>query len=266
MPDFLDVLAQNAQSTIATGYYEQSNKASAAPISLREAILQSSHVPIITEIKRASPSRGIINNSILTEKVAVAMEKGGAVGLSIITEPKHFQGSLSNFVKARETTNLPTLMKDIILNTLQLDAAKRIGASAILLIQALYDRSYGELSITQMIEEAHSRGLEVLLETHTQEEFQRALLSDAEFVGINNRNLGTLEIDLNVTKTILENVSIHRKIIVSESGINKPEDIHFLSKCGANAFLIGSAVMSADNIESKVREFTMALEQEELKA
>ncbi len=259
MPDFLDVLAQDAKSTLATGYYEHSNKVLAVPISLRDAILQSSHVPIITEIKWASPSRGIINNGLSVEKVASAMEKAGAIGLSILTEPKHFHGSLSNFVKAREATNLPTLMKDIILSTIQLDAAMKVGASAVLLIQALFDRGYGEFDTTEMIKEAHSRGLEVLLETHNQEEFRHALLSDAEFVGINNRNLGTLKVDLNITKTILETTSIHRKIVISESGINKAADIHFLSKCGANAFLIGSAIMSADNIESKVREFTMAL-------
>lgn len=265
MPDFLDVLAHDAKSTLAIGYYEHSNKVLAAPVSLRDAILQSSHVPIITEIKRASPSRGIINSSLSVETVALAMEKGGAVGLSILTEPKHFQGSLSNFVKARETTSLPTLMKDIVLSPIQLDAAVSVGASAVLLIQALYDRGYGEFDIAEMIGEAHSRGLEVLLEVHNQEEFQRALRSDAEFVGINNRNLGTLEIDLNVTKTILENASIRGKIVISESGINKAADIYFLNRCGVNAFLIGSAIMSADNIELKVREFTMAREQEELK-
>lgn len=259
MPDFLDVLACDAKSTLATGYYEHSSKVIAAPASLRDAILQSLHVPIIAEIKRASPSRGIINTDLSVEKVALAMEKGGAIGLSILTEPKHFQGSLSNFVKAREATNLPTLMKDIIISTDQLDAAKRVGASAVLLIQTLYNRGYSELGIAEMIKEAHSRGLEVLLEAHNQEEFNHALLSDADFVGINNRNLGTLTVDLNVTKTILENTSIDRKIVISESGINKNIDIYFLSKCGANAFLIGSAIMSADSIESKVREFTTAL-------
>jgi len=262
MPDFLDVLAQDAKATIETGYYEHPSKAVAVPVSLRNTISQSQRVPIIAEIKSASPSRGIINHDFSPEKVALAMAKGGATGISVLTEPKHFNGSLSNLTKARETTKLPILMKDIILSLVQLDAAVRIGANAVLLIQALYDRNYGALEVDEMLREAHSRGLEVLLEVHDEDEFQRALKSDADLVGINNRNLKTLEVDLNVTKRLLKNTRVNDKIVVSESGINTTADIRFLNGYGAKAFLIGSAIMSNDNVESKVREFTMALSEE----
>jgi indole-3-glycerol phosphate synthase len=104
----------------------------------------------------------------------------------------------------------------------------------------------------------------VLLEVHNEGEFQRALESDADVVGINNRDLGTLEVDLNVTKRILEKARVNGRIIVTESGIRTAEDIRFLRSCGAKAFLIGSAIMSADDVESKTREFTMALKHEEL--
>jgi indole-3-glycerol phosphate synthase len=109
-----------------------------------------------------------------------------------------------------------------------------------------------------MVAKAHSKNLEVLLETHTLDEFMRALKTEADLVGINNRNLGTLQIDLSVTKNILSKCPSKGKVIVSESGINTPADLRFLRGCGAKAFLIGSAVMMADDIESKVREFVHA--------
>jgi indole-3-glycerol phosphate synthase len=260
MPDFLDVLAQDAKSTIEGGYYEHFKEAAVEHISLRKAIQQSQNAPIISEIKRASPSAGVIRQEFAPEEVAFAMAKGGVVGISVLTEPKHFSGSLSNLSKARKAVNIPLLMKDIILNPLQLDTAAKIGANAVLLIQSLYDRGYGELRIPDMIEAAHLRRLEVLLEVHNEDEFQRALKSDADLVGINNRNLGTLEIDLNITRRILKKKTAGDRIVVSESGIRTADDVRFLSECGAKAFLIGSAIMSADNVEAKVREFTLALQ------
>jgi indole-3-glycerol phosphate synthase len=110
-----------------------------------------------------------------------------------------------------------------------------------------------------MIARAHSAGLEVLLETRTAEEFRSAVRTHADLVGINNRDLATLKVDLNVTKRILERNGAEGKITVSESGINTPADLHFLRECGAHAFLIGSAVMLADNVEKKVKEFVSAL-------
>ena len=105
---------------------------------------------------------------------------------------------------------------------------------------------------------AHSLGLEVLLETHTEEEFRVAVETDADLVGINNRNLGTLKIDLNTTKEILKKNNNCGKLVVSESGIKTPADLQFLKGCGASAFLIGSAIMLTENVEEKVREFVKA--------
>jgi indole-3-glycerol phosphate synthase len=130
-------------------------------------------------------------------------------------------------------------MKDIIVSPRQLEAAARTGANAVLLIQALFDRGYGELGVHEMIEAAHSRRLEVLLEAHNEAEFQRALASDADLVGINNRNLATLEVDLNVTRRILEKKPEDNVIVVSESGIHTAADVRFLPNV-AQSFLIGS--------------------------
>lgn len=257
MPDFLDVLARDAKATTESGYYEHPTKVVARRASLREAILHSLLVPVIAEVKSASPSAGVIKEDFEAEKIALAMARGGAVGISVLTEPKHFNGSLSNLTTVRKAVNLPVLMKDIIVSPVQLNVASSSGANAVLLIQAVYDRGYGEFGVGEMIEEAHLRGLDVLLEAHEEDEFRRAVTSDADLVGINNRNLKNLQVDLNVTKTILRK-NVNKKLVVSESGICTPDDINFLSGCGADAFLIGSAVMSANDTESKVREFTMA--------
>jgi indole-3-glycerol phosphate synthase len=259
MADFLDVLARGAKETIKKGYYKFLTQTTMGHISLKKAIVESKTVPVIAEIKAASPSAGTIRKNLEAENLARAMEKGGAVGISILTEPKHFKGSLNSLVSVRKAVKLPILMKDIILSPTQLDAASKVGADAALLIQALFDRGCCECDINEMITEAHSKNLEVLLETHNKTEFRSSVNSDADLIGINNRDLRTLKIDLDVTRRILKNSDADGKIVVSESGINALADLRFLRECGAQAFLIGSAIMLADNVEEKVKEFVQAL-------
>jgi indole-3-glycerol phosphate synthase len=266
MPDFLDVLARDAKATVASGYYESPKKAHIVKASLKSAIRATNaygkRAAVITEIKAASPSAGIIRQIVEAEKVAEAMANGGAVGISVLTEPKHFNGSLSNLGEVRGAVKLPILMKDIVVSPLQLAAASRRGANAVLLIQALFDRGLCQQGVGEMIADAHVRNLEVLLETHNESEFRRALSSDADLVGINNRDLGTLKVDLNVTKQILMKNPPEGKLIVSESGIGTAADVRFLSSCGADAFLIGSAVMMSNNMEEKVKELVNPLSDE----
>jgi indole-3-glycerol phosphate synthase len=149
-------------------------------------------------------------------------------------------------------------MKDIILSPIQIQAASKIGANAVLLIEALFDRGYSYKTIDEMIAGAHALGLEVLLETHTESEFRSAIKTDADLIGINNRNLETLKVDLNVTKKILSKNDPNSKLVITESGINTLADILSLRRTGARAFLIGSAIMASDNIEQKVKEFVNA--------
>jgi indole-3-glycerol phosphate synthase len=259
MPDFLDALARSANETINSGYYDAVNAAVPFNVSLKKAILEAENAPVITEIKAASPSAGTIRKNLNASLIAESMEKGGAVGLSVLTEPKHFHGSLHSIIEVRKTVKLPILMKDIILSPVQLEAASKAGANVALLIEGLFDRGYCECSIQEMIARAHSKGLEVLLEAHTADEFRSAVRTHADLVGINNRNLATLSVNLNVTKEILERNRVEGKVVVSESGINTAADLRFLHKCGAQAFLIGSAIMSVDNVQEKVREFVSAL-------
>jgi len=259
MSDFFDTLAKDAKTTIDSGYYYQTLTNQNHPkISLKQAIQNCKTNPLITEIKPASPSAGIIRPDINIPQLAQAMQKGGAVGISVLTEPKHFHATLTNLTKTRQTTKLPLLMKDFILSPIQIDAAANLGANAILLIQTLFDRGYGQMNLADLINYAHNHNLEVLLETHSETEFLHASQTQADLIGINNRDLATLKINLEITKQILEKHKKPPQPIISESGIQTAADLQFLRSYGADAFLIGSSIMLTQDVETKVKEFVKA--------
>ncbi len=260
MPDIMDVLAQNSKQIIAEGYYRQEPVGIFATkgFSLRENILKCKRNPVIAEVKLASPSRNTIRENVDVTHVAAAMVRGGAVGLSVLTEPNHFKGSLNNLRRIRESVNVPLLMKDFVVSTDQIDAASRFGADAVLLIQALFDREYCDQDQDKMIQHAHSLGLEVLLEAYSEDEFKEVVESNADVIGINNRDLRTFIVSLNNTVQILKKSNIRDRIVVSESGVESPRDLLFLKDAGARAFLVGTSIMSSHNVEEKVRELTEA--------
>lgn len=258
MSDYLDVLARVAQINVDEGYYDNAQPSESSRVSLKQAILNCKATPVISEIKVASPSAGTIRKNVDAAEVARAMQRGGAAAISVITEPKQFSGSLEALASSRAATTLPILMKDIILSPLQIQAASKMGADAVLLIKSVFDRGYSEKTVDEMIMGAHTLGIEVLLETHTEEEFCSAVKTGADLIGINNRDLATLKVDLKVTKKILAKNDSNGKLVVSESGINSAADISFLREAGARAFLAGSAIMGSSDVEAKVREFVNA--------
>jgi indole-3-glycerol phosphate synthase len=258
MLDFLDTLAMDAALTVDNGYYQTNKVLRPSKINLKKAIQQCKTNAVISEVKASSPSVGTIRTGFSPKGIAKAMEQAGAVGISVLTEPKHFNGSLNNLAEVRQATKLPILMKDIIIVPQQIDVGTSLGANAVLLIQALFDKNYCEMSVDKMIAYAHTKGLEVLLETHTLEQFKKAIETDADLIGVNNRNLSTLKIDLNTTKEILRKQPKAGKMVISESGIKTQMDLQFLRDSGADAFLIGSSIMSNENVELKVKEFVLA--------
>jgi indole-3-glycerol phosphate synthase len=258
LSDFFDTLAFDAKVTVDSGYYDIFKPTPSLHLSLKKAILACNKNPVIAEIKPASPTRGIIRENFDPTEIALAMERGGATAISVLTEPRYFKGSTDMLADVRRVVKVPILMKDIILSSVQVTAASYIGADAVLLIKALFDRGYGETNLENMISMIHTKGLEVLLEVHTEEEFKAAKTTDADIIGINNRNLASLKTDLNTTKNILKNNSLKALVIVSESGIENLQDVRFLSEAGASAFLIGSSIMLSDNVQEKVREFVNA--------
>ncbi len=220
------------------------------------------HPILITEIKFASPSEGKLRTLSDPAVVASKMVKGGASALSVLTQPHLFGGSPEYFARVREEIGVPMLMKDIVVDRCQVDAARRLGADYILLIESIFGAGHAD-DRDGFIEYAHNNGLGVLLEVHTAQEYTEASSTDADIIGINNRNLDTLEVDIGTTCRILSELSAAgtddgRKPTVSESGIYAAQDILRLHGCGADAFLIGSSIMKNHDIEGTVRGFVKA--------
>lgn len=257
MSQTLKKLVENSRKAISEGVYEVSESLQKSPFDLIESIKENRHASLITEVKFASPSLGQIRQHTDPVEIARAMVRGGALALSVLTQPYMFNGSPAYFMEIRKQIQVPMLMKDIVVDKIQIDAAKKIGADYMLLIQSLFDSGHLK-EIDEFIGYGHKNGLKVLVEAHTKEEFENSLKTSADLVGINNRNLDTLEIDINTTKKLLEG---HAKnsLIISESGIESPQDIVFLKNCGADAFLIGSSIMKSSNIEENVRNLVQAL-------
>ncbi len=257
MSNVLKKLVKNSQTAINDGIYEITEQLPNSGMDLADLIRGNKHASLITEVKFASPSLGEIRKVSDPVAIAEAMIRGGSIGLSVLTQPYMFSGSPKYFMDIRRQVKVPMLMKDIVIDKIQIDAAKKIGADYMLLIQSLFDMGHLR-EIDEFISYGHKKGLKVLVEAHTESEFTNSLKTDADIVGINNRNLDTLEIDINTTKKLLENQK-KSKITLSESGIVSPEDVQFLKKCGADAFLIGSSIMKSDNIEENVRKLVNAI-------
>lgn len=253
----LKKLVENSRQAIADGTYEITESLQKSSIDLIQSIKSNPHASLITEVKFSSPSLGKIRQKSDPVQIAHDMVGGGAQALSVLTQPYLFDGSPSYFMQIRRQIKIPMLMKDIIIDKIQIDAAKKIGADYMLLIQSLFDQGYLN-DINEFIDYGHRQGLKILVEAHTKSEFTNSLNTDADLIGINNRNLDTLQIDINTTKHILDGYQDAR-IIVSESGIESPSDIQFLKKCGAGAFLIGSSIMKSENIKENVQNLVNAV-------
>jgi len=253
----LQRLADNSQMAIDNGVYKISQKLPRSKINIVDSIRKNNHASLITEIKFSSPSLGNIRKMSDPVEIAKSMIQGGAIGLSILTQPHLFNGSPEYFQKIRKAVKVPLLMKDVVVDKIQIDAADRIGADCILLIQSIFDKKLAK-DIDEFISYSHKKGLVVLLESHTKKEFVNSSQTDADLLGINNRNLDTLAIDLKTTKNILKDRKEDR-IILSESGIESPKDIKFLHECGADAFLVGSSIMKSKDIKRQVKKLVLAI-------
>ena len=251
MENILEKLVNNSRKAIDNGIYNISESLSNSGMDLGKIIINSQHAPLITEVKFSSPALGNIRKVSDPVDIAIQMVNGGASALSVLTQPFLFDGSPEVFMKVRKVVEIPMLMKDITVDKIQIDAAKKIGADYFLLIQSIFDKKMVP-EMDELIDYGHKNGVKVIVEAHTTKEFENACKTNADIVGINNRNLDTLKIDLNTTKNILDK-SDSSKIIISESGIESNDDIRFLHKCGARGYLVGTAIMKNDNIEQTVR-------------
>lgn len=215
----------------------------------KQAISKSGKLNLIAEIKKASPSKGLLRENFNPVEIAEIYQASGADCLSVLTDKEFFQGDLDYLQAVRQVVTLPILRKDFIIDQYQIYESIIAGADAILLISQL-------LSSEQMHEFyqiCQELNLDVLCEVHSEEDLDKALKADYEIIGINNRNLQTFQEDLAVTANLIKRVP-EGKVVVSESAIKTHLDIKHLESLGVRAVLIGEAFMRSENIEAKVRE------------
>jgi indole-3-glycerol phosphate synthase len=209
---------------------------------------------LIAEHKRRSPSAGEIRADASLEDVVRAYERGGAAALSVLTEQANFGGSPDDLRRARAVSGLPILRKDFVVDPFQVDESAAIGADAILLIVA----ALGDAELRELHRRADERRLSTLVEVHDRRELERALACGASIVGVNNRDLRTLEVDTDLTFQLLPEIP-DGVISVAESGFKAPEQLIELRQAGVDAALVGEALMRAEDIEEATRQLLGAL-------
>lgn len=205
---------------------------------------------VISEIKRASPSKGDIHTTVDIVGQAKKYELAGAAAISVLTDETYFKGSIDDLRQVAETVSIPVLCKDFMVSEIQIDRAKNAGATIILLIVA----ALTEEELERLYGYAEAKGLEVLVEVHDAQELSRALMLDAELIGINNRDLKTFDVSLDRTAELAEQFPFGGKqILISESGLHTKEDAQFVYGCGASGILVGEALMRSENPGSWIK-------------
>lgn len=219
------------------------------PLDLAQA-LKGDSLSLIAEVKRASPSKGAIRPDLDPVRLAKSYVRGGAAAISVLTERRYFGGSGADLEAIRQhLPDTPLLRKDFIIKPYQVYEARAWGADALLLIVAILD----DAELERLLSLSHELGMQCLVEVHKEEELERALAQDIKIIGINNRDLDTLEVDIDTTRRLCPLIPPDR-ITVSESGIKGPGDIEKLKGWGIKAVLIGEALVTADDAAARIKE------------
>ncbi|MGD1955174.1 MAG: indole-3-glycerol phosphate synthase TrpC [Sphingomonadales bacterium] len=215
-----------------------------------ETAIQNHGYGLICEVKKASPSKGVIQPNFTPERHASQYMSGGAACISVLTDTPYFQGSDSDLMAVRTAVDIPLLRKDFMIDPYQVTEAKAIGADCVLIILAAVSRSQA----LELEAAALDQGLQVLAEIHALEELEDALALKTPLIGVNNRNLKTLDVDPQTTQTVAQSIPGDRHV-VAESGLTGHQDLGALKRIGIERFLIGEALMREDNQETAVKRF-----------
>ncbi len=213
------------------------------------AAIRGKGLKLIAEVKKASPSKGVLCNDFRPVEIAMAYAQNGAAAISVLTEKKYFQGSIKYLASIREKVNIPLLRKDFIFDEYQIYESAAYGADAILLITAMLEKE----TLEAFLKLGESLKLACLVEVHNEDELFKALLAGAKIIGINNRDLNTFKVDTNTTRRLRMLIPMEN-IVVSESGISNRDDIKKMKECRVDAVLVGEALVTAKDIPAKMKE------------
>ena len=255
-PDILKEIVQRKKEKILLARQqltEEDMKAQMQSLSPTRPFIEVIHKPrtisLIAEIKKSSPSRGIIRQELNPQEIAKIYQEVGAQSISVLTEEDFFGGSLSYLNEVKSATEVPVLRKDFILEPYQVYESRYFGADAILLIADLLSKE----KLSELMQLADNLGLDYLIEVHNERELKKVLNLKVPLIGINNRDLHTLEVDFKITEKLFPLIP-KDKVVVVESGIKSYQDVLFLKILGVSAILVGEAFMEADDIKRKVEE------------
>jgi indole-3-glycerol phosphate synthase len=226
-----------------------------APQRLLDALMRADRVNVIAECKRRSPSRGILRPEYEPAEIARAYERAGAVAISVLTEPGFFDGSLEHLQRVRAEVTLPILRKDFTVDPYQVWQSRAAGADAVLLIV----RALPQQELVALLSEAERADLDALVEVHDESELERALAAEARLIGVNNRNLQTLDVDLGVSRRLAASIPSD-VVAVAESGLRTADDIRELRELGYRGFLVGERFMTVADPGLPLRELLDALD------
>ncbi len=249
--DLRDALLERGERRDFLGALRQPQRSTAVPAAALAGGTPALHsIALIAEVKKASPSMGVICPNFDPVRIAREYEAAGASCLSVLTDEKFFQGSLDYLRQIRAAVKLPLLRKDFIIDERQILEAIEWGADAILLIVAILT----DEQLAQFHALAVEAGLAVLVEVHDEEELERALKISPQLLGVNNRNLKTFKVDLATTETLAGRITSRGTLLVAESGIHTRQDVRRVQACGAGAILVGESLVKQGDISAKVRE------------
>lgn len=218
------------------------------PRPVSEILRSNGEINIIAEVKKASPSKGVIRENFDPIEIAISYENGGAKAFSVLTEPHFFQGNLEYITQIRRYTKTPILRKDFIIDKYQLVEALVYGADFVLLIA----KALSKKELKELLDYAYYLGLEALVEIHDKDDLVKSIFANAQIIGINHRNLEDFSMDMELCDKLIPLIP-NTKIIVAESGLHSYEQLNLLNKNGVDAFLIGEHFMRQDNVENAIK-------------